>query len=106
MDKATILASLGKRTVVRDVTGVGPVRIRELSAPDVARIRDATGDKKEDFGFRLVLESVVGDDDTPVFTDADLDDLRAAAQSRIGALITAVLDINGFSADEQAAKNE
>jgi len=51
------------------------------------------------------VASVVDDNGAPAFTAADLPALRASAQSRIGELVTAVMEVNGFSVKEDAVKN-
>lgn len=107
LDKAALLALLAPQIIDRDVPGVGTVRLRELSAPEVSDLREAckTEAQKADFGFHLVVASVVDDTGTPTFTAADLPALRASAQSRIGELVSAVMTVNGFSVREDAAKN-
>ena len=107
LDKAALLALFAPKIIDRDVPGVGTVRLRELSAPEVSDLREAckTEAQKADFGFHLVIASVVDDTGTPTFTAADLPALRASAQSRIGELVSAVMTVNGFSVREDAAKN-
>ncbi|GEM_PF-2868900 len=105
--KSALLAIFAPKIIAQDVPGVGTVRLRELSAPEVSDIREAckTEAQKADFGFLLVIASVVDDADQPTFTAADLPALRASAQSRIGELVSAVMAVNGFSIQEDAAKN-
>lgn len=107
LDKAALLALFAPKIIDKDVPCVGTVRLRELSAPEVSDIREAckTEAQKADFGFRLVIASVVDDTGAPTFTAGDLPTLRGAAQSRIGELVSAVMAINGFSVKEDAAKN-
>lgn len=110
-DKQSLLAIFKPRVVEKFVKDVGTIRLRELSAPEVSEIRKAcqAEDKKGDFGIKLVIASVVDQGDKPVFSDADLPELRPAAQSRLGNLVTAVMEVNGFHIDakavEDAAKN-
>ncbi len=107
LDKSALLALFAPKIIDRDVPGVGTVRLRELSAPEVSDIREAckTDAQKADFGFLLVVASVVNQNAEPTFTADDLPALRASAQSRIGELVTAVMAVNGFSVKEDAAKN-
>ena len=107
LDKAALLALFAPQIIDRDVPGVGAVRLRELSAPEVSDLREAckTEAQKADFGFHLVIASVVDDTGTPTFTAADLPALRASAQSRIGELVSAVMAVNGFSIQGDAARN-
>ncbi len=107
ISKAVLLTLIAAQIIERDVPGIGIVRLRELSAPEVSDIREAckTDKEKSDFGFNLVIASVVDDQGDAVFTADDLPTLRAAAQSRIGELVTAVMAVNGFSVKEGAAKN-
>ncbi len=107
LDKSALLALFAPKIIDRDVPGVGTIRLRELSAPEVSDIREAckSESQKADFGFMLVVASVVDDNGAPAFTADDLPALRASAQSRIGELVTAVMEVNGFSVKEDAAKN-
>jgi hypothetical protein len=107
LDKASLLALFAPQVIPQTVDGVGEVRLRELSAPEVSDIRDAcqAKDTKADFGFRLVIASVVNEDGQPIFNLSDLPDLRSKAQVRIGNLIEAVMKVNGFTVREDAAKN-
>jgi hypothetical protein len=107
LDKTALLALFAPKIIDQEVPGVGRVRLRELSAPEVSAIREAckTDDQKADFGFHLVIASAVDDAGAPTFTAADLPTLRASAQSRIGELVSAVMAVNGFSVKEDAAKN-
>lgn len=107
LDKAALLSLFAPKVVERDVPGVGAVRMRELSAPEVSDIRESckTEAQKADFGFLLIIASVVDDNNDPVFVQADLPVLRSSAQSRIGELVTSVMSANGFSVKEDAAKN-
>ena len=107
LDKSALLALFAPKIIDQDVPGVGLVRLRELSAPEVSDIRAAckTDAQKADFGFHLVIASVVDDTGAPTFATADLPALRASAQSRIGELVSAVMAVNGFSVKEDAVKN-
>lgn len=106
-DKASLLAMFQPKIVSQPVAGVGSVLFRELSAPEVSDIRDLcqSKDKKADFGFKLVIASLVDESGQPVFTDADLPSLRSSAQVRIGNLVTAVMAVNGFQLDAKAAED-
>ncbi|EXI77112.1 MAG: hypothetical protein AW10_04006 [Candidatus Accumulibacter appositus] len=107
LDKSALLALFAPKIIDQDVPGIGAVRLRELSAPEVSDIRETckTESQKADFGFLLVVASVVDDQGEPAFTAEDLPALRASAQSRIGELVTAVMAVNGFTVKEDAAKN-
>ena len=107
LDKTSLLALFAPKIIDQDVSGVGAVRLRELSAPEVSDIREAckTEAQKADFGFLLVVASVVDENGDSTFTASDLPALRASAQSRIGELVSAVMTVNGFSVKEDAAKN-
>ena len=110
-DKASLLAMFQPKIVEKPVEGLGNLRLLELSAPEVSDIRETcqTKESKGDFGFKLAIASLVDEAGVPVFTKEDLPTLRTSAQARIGALVEAVMDINGFkvskAAAEEAAKN-
>lgn len=106
MDKTALLALFQPKIIDVDVPGIGPLRLRELSAPEVSDAREACKDeKKADFGLRLIIKSVVDEQGEPTFTLADLDSLRNASQRSMGELVTKVMEINGFQMKEGAAKN-
>lgn len=105
MDKLALLAALAPRVVDVNVDGIGTVKVRELSAPEVVSIRDACKSDKDDFGFRLVVAAVQDETGAPMFTIDDLPSLRSAAQSRIGDLVARVMEANGFQMREVGAKN-
>lgn len=107
LDKSSILNLLKPQIIKKTVSGFGEINLVELSAPQVTALRDACKDEatKADFGFRMVISSVVDDQGEPLFKEADLPELRASAQSRIGELVSAVMDANGFSISNDAVKN-
>ncbi len=107
LDKSSILNLLKPQILKKPVKGFGEINLIELSAPQVTALRDACKDEetKADFGFRMVIASVVDDQGTPVFKDADLPELRTSAQSRIGELVSAVMEANGFSVSADAVKS-
>ena len=107
LNKDALLALFAPKIVEQNVPEIGTVRLLELSAPQVSEIRESCKSEKDkvDFGFHLVIASVVDDEGKPSFGKDDLPALRASAQSRIGKLVTAVMEINGFSLKEDAEKN-
>jgi hypothetical protein len=105
MNKEQLLASLQPKIEVVPVAGLGDLRLRELTAPEVVAIRDTTKTKKEDFGFHLVIKSVVDDAGAPMFSVEDLDALRGSGQNSIGLLVSAVMKHNGFLVQGEEAKN-
>lgn len=107
LDKTTILGLLKPQIITKTVTGFGDVSLVELSAPQVTALRDACKDEstKGDFGFRMVIAAVVDAEGNQLFKEDDLPELRAAAQSRIGELVSAVMDANGFSIKVDDVKN-
>lgn len=106
LDKSALLALFSPKIIDQQVAGLGIVRLRELSAPEVSEIRAACSTEalKADFAFHLIIASVVDDAGHAAFTAADLPDLRGAAQARIGELVSAVLAINGFQVKDDAEK--
>ncbi len=107
LDKLALLEIFKPKIIDSVVPGVGPVRLRELSAPEVSDIREVckAGKNEAEFGFRLVIAALVDDEDKPVFTADDLDTMRAASQRSIGALVVKVMEINGFTLKGDAEKN-
>lgn len=105
MTKEDLLGFFKPKIVERQV-GEGKVFFRELSAPEVSDLREAckTPEKKADFGFHLVIASVVDADGKPVFSVDDLPMLRAGAQSRVGLVVEEVMKVNGFTIDKAAAE--
>ena len=106
MDKSALLALLAPKTITTDIDGIGPVALRELSAPEVSEIRESCkGGQENDFGFRLVAASLVDDAGAPLFGADDFPSLRAASQRSMGALVAKVMEINGFTLKGDAEKN-
>lgn len=107
LDKTSILGLLKPQIINKSVVGFGEISLVELSAPQVTALRDACKDEetKGDFGFRMVIASVVDAEGNKLFKEEDLPDLRAAAQSRIGELVSAVMEVNGFSIKVDDVKN-
>lgn len=106
LDKSSILNLLKPQIIKKPVTGFGEINLVELSAPQVTALRDACKDEatKADFGFRMVIASVVDEQGELLFKESDLPELRASAQSRIGELVSAVMEANGFSISNDAVK--
>lgn len=107
LDKSAILNLLKPQIVKKSVKGFGDVALIELSAPEVTSLREACKDEatKADFGFRMVIASVVDEEGNRAFKEEDLPELRLAAQSRIGELVAAVMEVNGFSIANDAVKS-
>lgn len=113
LDKAALLALFAPKIIDQTITGIGPVRLRELSAPEISDIRESckAAEEKANFGFKLVIASLVNDDGQPVFAPSDLPALRTSAQARIESMVEAVMAVNGFKvastdiAKEVAVKN-
>lgn len=107
LDKTSILGLLKPQIISKDVAGFGNINLIELSAPQVTALRDACKDEetKGDFGFRMVIASVVDAEGNKMFKEEDLPELRSSAQSRIGELVSAAMDVNGFSIKVDDVKN-
>jgi hypothetical protein len=100
IDKSALLAALACTTVAMPVEGFGTVNIRQVSVAENDRVRAAI---KSDasvphsaFGLQLLIASVVNDDGSPVFTEADLPALQQAAGRKVDKLVEAVLEVNGY----------
>lgn len=106
-DRKSLLDFFKPQTLEKEVAGIGKVLLRELSAPEVSDIREAckSEEKKQDFGYHLVIAALVDERGQPVFSPGDLAELRGAAQGRFGELVTAVMEMNGFQVKEGAVKN-
>jgi hypothetical protein len=103
-DKSAFFAALKPKTTDYTVDGFGAVHIAQLSVAEVEAIRNAakTEDAKKEIGLRFIVLAVLDDDGNRVFSDADLDQLRASSNESIEALATAVLKLNGLLKDEAA----
>lgn len=103
-DKSAFFAALKPKTSDVAVDGFGTVRIAQLSVAEVEAIRKVAtnDDAKKEIGLRFVVCAVVDDDGSRVFSDDDLDQLRASSNEAIEALATAVLKLNGLLKDEAA----
>lgn len=107
LDKAALLALFAPKIIDKPVEGIGNVRLRELSAPEVSAIREACTpeDRRADFGLLLLIAALVDDAGAPVFTADDLPSIRGSAQVRISELVGVVMEVNGFRIKEDAVKN-
>lgn len=103
-DKSAFFAALKPKVTTVEVEGFGAVRIAQLSVAEVETIRGVATDDaaKKEIGLRFVEYAVVDDDGARVFTDDDLDQLRASSNEAIEALATAVLKQNGLLKDDAA----
>jgi hypothetical protein len=100
VNKTDLLAALACATVTAPVEGFGTVNIRQVSVAENdairARIKADADAPPSAFGLQLLAASVVNDDGTPVFTEADVAALRACAGRKVDKLVTAVLQANGY----------
>ena len=98
-----LLAALAPTTSTIDVEGFGPQRIKQLTVAENDAVRKlVTADSPpSEFGLRLLVESVVDEQGTAVFTFADLPALQASSGTKIDGLIKQVLAINGFKGTEE-----
>lgn len=104
-DKSAFFAAIKPKTSDYTVDGFGAVHIAQLSVTEVEAIRGgvATDDAaKKEIGLRFVVYAVVDDDGARVFSDDDLDQLRASSNESIEALAAAVLKLNGLLKDDTA----
>lgn len=95
---AALLAATAAVVIERDLPGLGVVRIKQLS---VAEYDDVRGRTKADapaseFGLALTAYALVDDAGHPLLSQGDLQPLRAAAGTKVDALVGAVLDVNGY----------
>lgn len=104
--RASLLEALIPVIVSDTVKPFGDIRIRQLSTTEVEAIRAVAAKDNAAFCRRLIVASVVGDDDKPLLTDADLPALESGAFGSIDALVGAVLRANGMGQQAEAlAKN-
>lgn len=103
-DKSAFFAALKPKVSDVTVEGFGAVHIAQLSVLEVEAIRGVATDDaaKKEIGLRFVVYAVVDDDGARVFSDDDLDQLRASSNEAIESLATAVLKLNGLLKDETA----
>lgn len=102
-DKDAFFNALSQTIITAELEGFGQINLRQISVAEADRIRAAAQDhagqfSPSDFGLRLLAGSVVSSDGDLVFTDDDVKALRASSTAKIDALITRVLELNGFTA--------
>ena len=98
IDRVDYSAAPAAVVIERDLPGLGVVRIKQLS---VAEYDDVRGRTKADapaseFGLALTAYALVDDAGHPLLSQGDLQPLRAAAGTKVDALVGAVLDVNGY----------
>lgn len=105
IDRATLLAALKANIQTINVTGIGEVKVAELTVAEMDELRALVkADAQDDsFGLFVAIRSIKEDGGAPMFTDADMAELRADSNTRVQALVTAALTANGLIVAE--AKN-
>lgn len=85
----------------------GYVFIKPLSAAEALEFAEAAKEKKSNAAVRLVVISVVDDEGNPLFTDADIEQLKKKSMRAVMTIQKAALKLNGLSDDDEvkAAKN-
>lgn len=86
-------------------TDVGNVRIQSFTELQRSRVEASTKDKSGkpsqnkmlDLKCRLVVEGVVGDDDSQVYTNSDIERLRQQDSRVINQIADGILDHCGFT---------
>lgn len=103
IDKQSLLAALACTVTPVPVDGFGTINMRQVSVAENDAIRAKIGTDKDaprsQFGLLLLVASVVNDDGTPVFSEADVQALAQSSGRKIDALVEAVLKVNGYGAE-------
>lgn len=107
LDKTSLLAALAATITSPTIEGVGQVNLRQVTVAENDAIRAAVSDTapRSEFGLRLLVASLINDDGSPVFTEADLPALAQSAGRKVDALVDAVLKANGYAANAADAGN-
>ena len=105
MNRENFLALIAASVVVTAVEPFGEVRLKQLTEPQVTGAREASGKDNADFCRRLVVMSLIDENDAPILFDADLPALASGAFGPIDALVGAVLKANRIGQAESAVKN-
>lgn len=105
LDRAALLAALKTKTQSAEIPNIGTIQVTELSLTEMDDLRLLAKDQGASSDFRLyvVTRAVKDDAGLPIFTDADIPELRDGSNAGVQAIITAVLTVNGLIKDE--AKN-
>ncbi|MGO4304191.1 hypothetical protein [Cupriavidus sp. RAF12] len=111
LSKAAILAAVDIKT--EDV-GVpewgGTVRVAVMSGKKRDEFYAQQGEGKiaySLFSARVLVATLVGEDDQPIFEEADIEALRAKSQAAMDRVLAVALRLNGLgpTAVEEAGKN-
>lgn len=105
MTRDQLLAFFLPAIVTEPVSGVGDLRIRQVTEPEVKAAREAANKDNGDFCRRLVVAAVVGDDNQPLLNEGDLPALAAGAFGSVDLIVGAVLKANRIGQAEATAKN-
>jgi hypothetical protein len=106
VSKLSLLAALKPVVTAVDLAGFGLVNIKQLTVAETDDIRQAGKGKEgadSEFGLRMVIGCVVDDAGTPLFSEADLPDLRNSGGSKVDALVLAAVKANNIG--QADAKN-
>lgn len=98
-----LLEYLKPREETLDVSG-RKVIVRELQE-DADRI-GMQGAGEQEMVYRFVVRCVFDEEGQRIFTDDDLPAIKAAAASRLGPLMRAVIRVNALSVDEEEKNSD
>lgn len=104
VSKLSLLAALKPVTSVVDIAGFGIVNIKQLTVAETDDIRKAGKDKEgadSEFGLRLVIGCLVDDAGTPLFSEADLPELRNSGGSKVDALVLSAVKANNIGQTDE-----
>lgn len=107
LDKATFLAAVAPKITQVEIEGVGSVSIRQLALKEVEEVQKGISEVGENkaLGLRLVAASVVNEMGERMFSDDDIETLRASASGPMNDLAEAVMKLNGFASAADQSPN-
>lgn len=83
--------------VLKDVDGIGKIYIKKLTVSDQGEIaKKADANDNVGSGLVMIAHCVCNKDGKRLFADGDIGQLGAMSASHMGALVTAIGEVNGF----------
>jgi hypothetical protein len=101
LNRDQLLTAIAPAIVIKDVDGIGSVRIRQISEREFRAIADDPAADKSTLLARMGIVSLVDDDDAPLLTAADLNALQAGAFGPVEAILSAVSQVNRIGGGEK-----
>lgn len=108
-DKAQIFNNNKLRTKIISVSEWGELKLKELSAGDQQEFEKLLQNTNDELHYMcfLIIKSIVKEDDTSLFDNDDIENLKAMKAAPLLQIFKAILELNKIGDNEvkEASKN-